>query len=113
MAGKAPLAIGTCGTMGSLLKKEIEYFKGLELEIVESRRQAERNNKEMASRKCTSWPGFRCLTDSWRKKKRRGSGIQPNICSIVEVADFDLRELNGIPGFGYHNLNDDAIVINV
>ncbi|XP_075504011.1 uncharacterized protein LOC142541352 [Primulina tabacum] len=104
MAGKVPLAIGTCGTMGSLLKREIEYFKGLELECVESRRQSERNDKEMASKKCNSWPGFRFFTDSWRKKRRRSSGIQPGICSLVEVADLDFQELNGIPGFTYHNL---------
>lgn len=97
MAGKVPLAIGTCGTMGSLLKKEIEYFKGLELECVDSRRRSDRNNKEMASRKCNSWPGFRFLTDSWRKKKKRSSGIQHGICSMVEVAALDLQELNGIP----------------
>ncbi|KAI3466582.1 hypothetical protein Pfo_023245 [Paulownia fortunei] len=106
MAGRVPLEVGTRGTVGSLLKKEIEYFTRLELERVESCMNSERETEEMAPGTRNSWPGFRFLMVSWMKKKRRNSGIRTGICSMVEVAGS--QGLNEIPGFSYRNLRADS-----
>ncbi|KAL0305911.1 UNVERIFIED_CONTAM: hypothetical protein Sradi_6008400 [Sesamum radiatum] len=106
MAGRVPLEVGTRGTIGSLLKREIEYFRKLELECVESRMASERSSEEMAPGGRYSWPSFKFSMGSWRRKKRRNSGIRPGICSMVEVADS--QGLNQIPGFSYQNLRADS-----
>ncbi|KAI3456432.1 hypothetical protein Pfo_013095 [Paulownia fortunei] len=106
MAGRVPLEVGTRGTIGSLLKREIEYFRKLELEHVESRMNSEISSQEMAPGGRNSWPSLRFSMVSWRRKKRRNSGIRPGICSTVEVADS--QGLNEIPGFSYLNLRADS-----
>ncbi|KAJ6728887.1 hypothetical protein OIU74_006884 [Salix koriyanagi] len=81
MVATAPVAIGTQGTVGSLKKKEIEYFSKFEIE------------KSASSRKPQG------------KKRRGNSGFLPSICSAVEVSDSN--SLRGIPGFSYRILKDD------
>ncbi|KAL3850854.1 hypothetical protein ACJIZ3_012736 [Penstemon smallii] len=102
MAGRVPLEVGTCGTIGSLLKREIEYFRRLEIEHVDF----DRNSEEINVGGRNSWRSFMSLMGSWRKKKRRNSGIRPGICSKVEVANN--RGLNEIHGFSYRNLKADS-----
>ncbi|CAK7351091.1 unnamed protein product [Dovyalis caffra] len=106
MAGTAPVAIGTRGTVGSLVRKEIEYFTKFEIERCASSRKPQGQVAELASSNGQSRPSFWSLTMSWRRKKRRGSfGFLPSICSAVEVADSN--RLSGIPGFSYRILKDD------
>ncbi|GER52966.1 Sec14p-like phosphatidylinositol transfer family protein [Striga asiatica] len=112
MSGKIPLEIGTRGTIGSLLKLEIEFFKGLELERVESCMDFERRSQEMATQRRHSWPSLRFPIFYWkRKKKRRKSGNRASMCSMVEIED--RQELDEIPGFGYLNLKAESMRYDV
>ncbi|PIN21145.1 hypothetical protein CDL12_06164 [Handroanthus impetiginosus] len=107
MAGRVPLEVGTRGTIGSLLKREIEYFRKLEVERVESSMNSERMCEERAAAGRNSWRSFRFPIVAWRRKKRRNSGIRPGICSMVEVAD------NEMPGFSYQNLRIESMRFDV
>ncbi|KAA8520041.1 hypothetical protein F0562_014285 [Nyssa sinensis] len=106
MGATAPVEVGTRGTVGSLVMKEIEYFSKLELERGESARKPQGHVVNLASGSGNSWPSFGFLVMTWRRKKRRSSGFRPSICSVVEVADS--HQLNGIPGFSYRNLKADV-----
>ncbi|KAJ8761747.1 hypothetical protein K2173_004557 [Erythroxylum novogranatense] len=108
MASTAPVAIGTRGTVGSLVRKEIEYFTKFELDRFGSSRKIQEQVVEVDSKDDRSKPaGFWSLKMSWKRKKRsRNSGFLRSICSVVEVND--TNQLNGIPGFSYINLKDDT-----
>lgn len=107
MATTAPVAIGTRGTVGSLVRKEIEYFTKVELDRCGSSRKPQGQVVDMATTSGHSRPSFWSLTLSWKRKKRRGSsGFLPSICSVVEVADSN--QLNEIPGFSYRILKSDV-----
>lgn len=83
-AKPAPVEVGTRGTVGSLVKKEMECFRGLEY----GRNFGKSSNKhfvDMASGGGNSWLGFGFLIG--RRKKNRSRGFLPGICSVVEVAD--------------------------
>lgn len=110
MGAIAPVEVGTRGTIGSLLKKEIEYFTRLEIDCIGSSSQRKNVQVEFPSTSANSWPNFRFLNMTyWKRKKRRGSsnsttGIRPaGICSMVEVEDS-----HEIPGFSYRNLRVDS-----
>ena len=104
MSAAAPVAIGTRGTVGSLLKKEIEYFTKFELEGRGSTWKPHGQIVEMDSRSDHSRPSFWLIT-GWKRKKRRGcSGFLPSMCSATEVAD----QINRIPGFNYRILKNDV-----
>ncbi|KAK6932343.1 hypothetical protein RJ641_001967 [Dillenia turbinata] len=105
MAATAPLEVGTRGTVGSLLMKEIEYFRRLELDSGVSSCKPQSQIVEMASTRWRPSFGF-LLMMTWRRKKRRGSWFRPSTCSTIEVAEID--RLNGIPGFSYRNLRADS-----
>lgn len=111
----APVAIGTRGTVGSLVRKEIEYFKKFELErsCGSFRKPQGQQIVDVGSSKTSS---FWSLKMSWKKKKRRGSSSSsngslflPSICSAVEVANGHSNRFNGIPGFGYKVLKNDVV----
>lgn len=105
MGATAPVEVGTRGTVGSLVKKEMEYFRGLELgQYGRNSGKSSKHFMDMASGGGNSWLGFGFLIG--RRKKKRSSGFLPGICSVVEVAD--THQLNGIPGFNYRNLKADA-----
>lgn len=105
MGAVAPLAIGTRGTVGSLVMKEIEYFTKLELERHGGSQRI--TGVGDASRRRDSKGSFWLLSLTWKWKKRRSSnGILPNICSAVELSKSN--RFNGIPGFGYRILKDDV-----
>lgn len=118
----APVEVGTRGTVGSLLKKEIDYFRRLE-EVDGCCSTSRPRNVPETTSTSSSRPSFRfpglslnlnlnLTTWNWRRKKRRcsnggGGGVRPaGICSIVEVAD--THRLNEIPGFSYRNLRIDS-----
>ncbi|KAJ1428755.1 hypothetical protein SESBI_08860 [Sesbania bispinosa] len=96
----APVAIGTRGTIGALVRKEIEYFTKLELEIRGSSHKPHQHLVDM------SRPSFWVLLTTWKRRKRRGtSGFISKICSVTEVAESN--KLNKIPGYSYRILKND------
>ncbi|KAK2644441.1 hypothetical protein Ddye_019636 [Dipteronia dyeriana] len=112
----APVAIGTRGTVGSLIRREIEYFSRFETSF---RKAAQAQGQQQmivdmgtSSRStCQSRHGFWFMIMSWKRKKRRGgssssssSGFLPSICSASEVVVAEKDRLNGIPGFNYRIL---------
>ncbi|CAL9226337.1 unnamed protein product [Arabidopsis halleri] len=107
----APIAIGTRGTIGSLVRKEIDYFKNFTTchpQFDPRRGDSEENTdtfqqrRERSSSRLSSW--FSKTT--WRKKKRqtRGGGgkFLPSMCAAVEVSGE-----NRVPGFNYRILKSD------
>ncbi|KAL5578878.1 hypothetical protein UlMin_011320 [Ulmus minor] len=113
MAATAPIAIGTRGTVGSLVRKEIEYFSKFELDRHgSSSRKARGSILEMASsRGQSNWSSLRTLflITTWKRKKPQRScssrNFLPSICSVSEVSESN--RVNGIPGFNYTILKDD------
>lgn len=111
IAAKTPVEVGTRGTVGSLVMKEIEYFNRLELGRHGSGRshKAQVHGADVASGTTgRSRHSFWFLIMTWRRKKKRrnnSSTFLPSICSVVEVAD--CHGLSGISGFNYRILNDD------
>ncbi|KAL9681914.1 hypothetical protein QQ045_013704 [Rhodiola kirilowii] len=91
-----PVKVGTIGTVGSLVRWEIEYFSQLELH----------DKVEQASGRGTCFnnrPGFCCLLMTWGRKKRRhrqNKRLAPSICSVVKVTE------NVIPYFNNTILTD-------
>ncbi|GAB2298844.1 hypothetical protein Dimus_032922 [Dionaea muscipula] len=131
MSTVAPLAVGTRGTVGSLLRREIEYFRKVELESqsVASNRPKKRSVNSVSHDDHTSGASRpstlgSLLTMSWRRQKRRrscsssssssggGSSFLPSLCSSVEVTDCS-RGLDQIPGFRYQNLREALEEINI
>ena len=105
MASAAPIAIGTRGTVGALVRKEIEYFAKLELDRPRKPRSGGSHSQQHVHHQA-NWPSFRFLVATWKRKKHRGSrSFLPSLCSAAEVAE--MNRLNGIPGFGYRPLRDD------
>lgn len=108
MAATPPVAIGTRGTVGSLVRREIEYFNKFELQQCASIRKPHGQIVDIASSSGHSRNSFWFVIMRWKRKRRRGSSscILPSICSAVEVAD--RNQLNGIPGFNYRILKNDV-----
>ena len=128
-----PIEIGTRGTVGSLVMKEIEYFNQLELSTRSndtppnkpSRSQATHTNT-MASSSGGTNPSKPCIGSApatqqqqQQKKKKRGVGggnrLLPSMCSMVEVSEHNRNNNNnnnsrsvGASGFGYRNLKADV-----
>lgn len=103
MSTSVPVEVGTRGTVGSLLKKEIEYFRKNELDCSKgsSNNKSQKSSVVIDSGSGNSWPSFGFLNMKWKKKKRRGTGGGlPAMCSMVEVSE--------IPGFSYRNLKVDS-----
>ncbi|TKY72139.1 hypothetical protein E2542_SST00877 [Spatholobus suberectus] len=106
----APVAIGTRGTIGSLVRKEIEYFTKFELDRRGSSQKPQKHFVEMDMVSGRSYsmsrPSFWVLLTTWKRRKRRGtSGFLPKICSAAEVAESN--QLNRIPGYSYRILKND------
>ncbi|XP_004232725.1 uncharacterized protein [Solanum lycopersicum] len=109
MSTSVPVEVGTRGTIGSLLKKEIEYFRKVEVDSCKgsSNNKSQKNSVEIDSCGGNSWPSFGFLMMKWKKKKRRGTGGGlPAMCSMVEVSES--CKMNEIPGFSYRNLKVDS-----
>lgn len=78
------VVVGTRGSIGSLLRKEIEYFRTLELEckwaFIES--QKINNHMKMDSSGCSCWPIFGSSTMKWKKKRRMSQCLSAMCCFI-------------------------------
>lgn len=110
-----PVAVGTQGTVGSLVRKEIEYFSKAE---PSDRRRPEKRPPQAQcldvgsdSGRCksqTSRPGgFWFMGLSWtRKKLRVAGGFRSSVFAAPDVAD--VNGSNGIRGFNYVNLRDES-----
>lgn len=100
-----PVKVGTRGTVGSLIRKEMEYYKQLERNRVMSP-----NN--MVDKSCgpsglgKSWLSLKFLI--WKRSKKKKSGrFLPGFCSFPKVAD-PQQQLNSLASFGYRNLKAQA-----
>ncbi|KAK7348477.1 hypothetical protein VNO80_23035 [Phaseolus coccineus] len=105
MAAPTPVAIGTRGTIGSLVRKEIEYFSKFDLG---NSQRPQPHFVDMASNRgySTSRPSFWVLLMTGKRRKRRGSNVfLPKMCSVAEVVESS--KWNRVPGYGYRILKDD------
>lgn len=105
MAAPTPVAIGTRGTIGSLVRKEIEYFSKFELG---SSQRPQPHFVNMVSRRgySTSRPSFWVLLMTGKRRKRRGNNVfLPKMCSVAEVVESN--KWNRVPGYSYRILKDD------
>ncbi|XP_061347867.1 uncharacterized protein LOC133293334 [Gastrolobium bilobum] len=111
MAAPAPVTIGTRGTIGSLVRKEIEYFTKFELDKRGSSQKPQQHfvNMDMVSLGRSfsiSRSSFWSLLTSRKRRKQRGtSGFLPKICFVAEVAESN--QLHRIPGYSYRILKND------
>jgi hypothetical protein len=105
MAAYAPAEIGTRGTVGSLIMKEIEYFNQLELSSKCSSHKPWPPITSIVSSSSLSRPTFESVIKT-HKKKKRGTRLLPSICSMVDVADNN-RPI-GISVYSYRNLRSDV-----
>ena len=103
MAGStAPLAIGTRGTVGSLLRREIEYFQRLEHDPF-SKKNAGMSKSSNADTHRSKTTLSSLLMISWRKQRKRSSSYSSSgSSSFLSGEEFD-----GMPGFSYKNLKAD------
>lgn len=110
MVAYNPVEIGTRGTVGSLVMKEIEYFSQLELSSRSNSEKPRSHITDMASSSSSishsSKPTFGSVLTSQKKKKKGGNRLLPSMCSMVEVSDKN-RPV-GISGFSYRNLKTDV-----
>ncbi|XP_073059714.1 uncharacterized protein [Primulina eburnea] len=97
------VAIGTRGTVGSLFKKEIDYFSRLELGTRRCSREPSRDLASSAS-SCVNFsdPKIESTINIARKKKRGSNRLIPSMCAVVEVV-----ERYQTSGFTYRNLKSD------
>ncbi|KAL7103480.1 hypothetical protein ACP275_08G182100 [Erythranthe tilingii] len=86
-----PVAIGTRGTVGSLIMQEIDYFIQLELD-----------NRSSASNKTYNQVTTDVSSKSEKKKSKKKRYI-PSICSKVEVSERNLPN-SSTSRFTYKNL---------
>lgn len=105
MAAKAtPVEIGTKGTVGSLILREIEYFSRLGLGSQDTSLHSCQATNLTASTSRSAGPKHGSLA-TMAKKKKKGVRILPNMCSMVEVADS--KQPKAISGFAYRNLKSE------
>ncbi|CAN8274280.1 unnamed protein product [Cochlearia groenlandica] len=108
MATQIP--IGTRGTIGSLVRREINYFNTCH--DFDSRRdnRQENTNGGFQQRDRSSRLSYWFTRTNWRKKKRpsRGGRFLPSMCSMVDVYGE-----NRIPNFKYRILKSDEKGLHV
>ncbi|KAM1041386.1 hypothetical protein ACFX13_031309 [Malus domestica] len=102
MAAYAPVEIGTKGTVGSLIMREIEHFSQLELSSQCSSRKAQPQLKDPVS---YLKPTFESVIKP-QKKKKRGSKLLASVCSMVEVSENNRP--TSISTYSYRNLRSDG-----
>ncbi|CAL5199504.1 unnamed protein product [Lathyrus oleraceus] len=93
MSTPAPVAIGTRGTIGSLVRKEIEYFTKIELNKSGNSQNSQPYFVNMVSSKTK--------TSFWmllKMKKQRAK-----TCCVRQVTENN--NFNRIPGYNYRILN--------
>lgn len=97
MSAPAPVAIGTRGTIGSLVRKEIEYFTKIESDKLGSSQKSHPHFVNMVSSKTK--------TSFWmllKLKKQR-----PKTRSVIQVTENN--NFNRIPGYNYMSLKGHDI----
>lgn len=76
-AKSEPVAVGTKGTIGSLIMQEMDHFSQLDL-----------SGSSDLKKPCHQLVDLPLITIPRRKTKRRGSKrLIPSMCSVVEVAN--------------------------
>ncbi|KAL0399249.1 UNVERIFIED_CONTAM: hypothetical protein Sradi_2268200 [Sesamum radiatum] len=100
-----PVAIGTRGTVGSLIMQEIEYFSRLEMGCQSSSNKPARQLANSASTGGFSKSKLESLITVPARKKRGSNRLIPSMCSMVEVAESNQR--NMFSGCTYRNLKAD------
>ncbi|KAI3466229.1 hypothetical protein Pfo_022892 [Paulownia fortunei] len=100
-----PVAIGTRGTVGSLIMQEIDYFSQLELGEQSSTNRPSHQLADLPSTGEFSKPKLESVITVPRKKKRGSKRYLPSMCSMVEVAESN--QPNSFSGFTYRNLKAD------
>ncbi|KAM0054391.1 hypothetical protein Hdeb2414_s0006g00194371 [Helianthus debilis subsp. tardiflorus] len=118
-----PVEVGACGTVGSLVMKEIEYFRRLESELrggdddgssVKNSRKPDKHCGDGGGGGSNFWHSFGFLTIIWRRGKSKGGGsgrFLPRMCTMVHVAVSRLhsrQKLSKVPSFSYQNLKDEV-----
>ncbi|KAJ0239467.1 Uncharacterized protein HA466_0230980 [Hirschfeldia incana] len=105
----AQIPIGTRGTIGSLVRKEIDYFKNFNTcpRYDPRRGNSEENTKGCERRDTSSRLSSWFSRTKWSKKKKRqscggGGRFLPSMCSAVEISGE-----NRVPGFNYRILKND------
>lgn len=101
MDAKTPIEVGTRGTVGFLIMKEIEYFTNLESD------KPQDQFTEMASTSSHPKPKFGSFTTTPGKKKKGGRKLIPNMCSTVDVAKSNRSNVTS--GLSYRNLKGDDV----
>lgn len=101
-----PVAIGTRGSVGSLIMQEIEYFSRLELGGRSSSNKPPRQLADFASTGEFSRSKLESVIAIPGKKKRGSNRLIPSMCSMVEVAESN--QPNTSSGFAYRNLKADV-----
>lgn len=92
MAAKAPVEIGTKGTIGSLLMQEITYFSQSDVRVCrEIAQKPEPRRRDIVSEKM---------------KKRGRSKFLSIMCSMVEVSN--RKRVNRASGLDYRDLKIDG-----
>lgn len=86
MAMDAHVEIGTRGTVGSLIMREIEHFSQLEISSQDSSRQPQSVVEDIASSSTHPRPTMASALRTQKKQRRRASRL-PRVCSMVEVSD--------------------------
>lgn len=106
MAAKCkPVAIGTRGTVGSLIMQEIEYFNQLELGCRNSSSKSHCQVIDSASSSELIGPKIGSAVGVSKKKKRGSTRLIPSMCSMVEVAESNRP--SQFSGITYRNLKSD------
>lgn len=81
-----PVAIGTRGTVGSLIMQEIDYFARLELSRSSSIKTS-RQVSDLASNGEYSKPELQPASTIPKRKKKSRSKLVPSLCSMVDVVE--------------------------
>ncbi|KAK9051824.1 hypothetical protein SSX86_028452 [Deinandra increscens subsp. villosa] len=103
----ALVKIGTRGTVGNLLMKEIEYYKRLESQIG-SDPEKKHGGSGGGSR---YWWGFGLFSSKWQRiKSNYGSRYKfwPRFRMTLDAVECQHHHANKIPGFDYHKLEADT-----
>ncbi|KAL4580147.1 hypothetical protein LXL04_016328 [Taraxacum kok-saghyz] len=95
----AEIKIGTKGTIGSLMMKEIEYFNMLEVKVHSRRHILQVPEAATTSSELDS-------VNKTPKSKKRGNKFVPRFCSVIDVADINGPRM--ISGFNYKTLKADV-----
>lgn len=103
MDAETPIKIGTKGTIGSLMMKEIEYFNKLGVHSEKRNSQV----PEVAVKSSCSQPKPKIDSVTIRiKSKKRSNKFVPRICSAIDVVDNNGPKM--ISGFSYKTLKADV-----